>query len=149
MQRRGFLKTLCAGIGAGLGLLGPTGQGPAEVEAKPQRKKRPDHKRGDGNPDGKNTVNGALWQFTATDTISNKQVSFRYRATDFTLYNLETGEIIGTTKALKQKRSLVTLNDKCPFPGRFEIRLLRLSHWVGQLKTDEADWIIKLTCLDR
>jgi hypothetical protein len=145
MQRRTFLRYTGIGItGAAFGW----GQD-AAVGAPPKKKKRPDRKRGDGNRDGKNTVQGALWQFEATDARSNKQIKFRYRAADYVLYELETGEVIGTTKDIAKERSLVVLNDKSPFPGTFEIRFLRLSHWVGQFVKDDADWRIKLTCLDR
>lgn len=149
MNRRGFLRTWSP-VGLGLAVvLGLGGRGEASPQQGKKKRKPPDYRRDNTNRDGRNTIDGALWEFVGTQVSSGKEVRFRYRATNWVLHDLATGKVIGKTERIKDERARMTLNDGTPFPGQFDIKRHYHGHWSGRMKRDDADWVIKLTCLDR
>ena len=150
MTRRAFSRWWAAALLGPVPALLPAGGRRADARG-PEKKARgkADNRRGDGNADGSDTVDGALWQLTATKGGSGRRVSFTYRVSDLVIYDVASGAVIGKADRVRRGRGAVTLYKNSPLPGTFEIRRQRLSHWSGEMKSADGAWEIKLTCLDR
>jgi hypothetical protein len=123
------------------------------AEAQSRKGAKPGNGYDEGNRDGKNTVAGAIWQLTATKAGSKDEVTFRYRVADLKIYDIKTGKKIGVASLNNGKDDRgggeVTFYKNSPFPSKFRIKHLRLSHWKGGFDDGKTKWAIKLDCLDR
>jgi hypothetical protein len=148
MNRRAFLARIGLALGSGF-CLAAGAAGTARAADKKARKKSLDQRKSDGNRDGKNNVDGALWVLTANDSKSGRELTFRYRASNGVLYDAGSGRAIGDTKPVAKGLARVTFSGDSPFPGSFEIKLRRVNHWRGQKSDSTGDWNVSLDCVDR
>jgi hypothetical protein len=135
------------GLAGSIGLVAPASK--AVAAPKKARKKGIDQKKSDGNVDGLDTVDGALWVLSAREVKSGKEVTFRYRAKSGVLYDPQTDRPIGVTEGTKKRQAHVTFRPESLFPGSFDITRIRLNHWRGQKADASGSWKISLDCVDR
>ncbi|WP_435016452.1 hypothetical protein TA3x_004018 [Tundrisphaera sp. TA3] len=139
MRRIAILASVCAVL---LMSFLPGGATPGHAEPL-QKKKRAVLKK-----DTKDTIDGALWKFRAT-TREGKEITFKYRATNLTLYDPETGETIGKTENAGKRAAKVTFNDKSKFPGTFTIDMQNPGYYTGTATHDGKSWDLSLRGIDR
>src|SRR5262245_45202424 len=107
MNRRSILT---AGVAALVAAAAPWMPTESVTRAQSQGKKgkkkgqgKAGNKKSDGNPDGKDTVDGAIWLFSATNVRTGEKVEFYYRVSDRVLYDRESNIVIGKTEHTKKK----------------------------------------------
>jgi hypothetical protein len=149
MNRRDVLKVVSAITTSPIAVLGATWRAHARPESAQQKKGRPARKADDGNLDGMDTIDGAVWQLVATNSHSGKVIDFFYRAKNLVLYDIRSGRVIGKVEQTRRGHGRVTFVKKSPFPGTFDIQLIRRSHWKGELTRGDDTWTVKIDCVDR
>ena len=154
MKRRMFLTAgVAAIVAAAAALIPPENVSRAQMQGKKAgkkvKRKKLDNRKGDGNPDGKDTVDGALWLFSAQNARTREVVEFRYRVSDWVIYDPVTDEEMGKTEHVAKNTAKVTLDRNSPFPAVMQLKIERISHYSGQCKRGDQVWNVKLTCIDR
>ncbi len=149
MRRRVLMVVTMMAAVVGAGLVVPASGGKALAGPAIQKKKGAlDKKKGFGNADGKDTVDGALWVFAATNR-SGKQIRFRYRVTNSIMFDPDTDKQIGEVHNAGKGKSRVTMHKGTKFPATFGLEIDKAGLWLGNGKYDGDSWAIQVRCLDR
>ena len=134
MRRFVLLMTACFVV---MAAIGTDGSMAARASAAAQRKAPPKKGR------GVRVVDGALWDFIATNGKADQQIRFRYRASNLVLYDADTDKLIGKVEEINEG-SRVVFNDKSRFPATFTIRKQGGGVWKGSAKYKDEDWAVEV-----
>jgi hypothetical protein len=98
-------------------------------------------------------VNGAIWQFSATNGPSvrgtsekPRTIEFRYRAEDLVLHDMVRNEVIGKSEPKGPDKSRVTFNEEFRFPCTFDIEKISKDPpvWKGKAEFKGQTWYVTM-----